>query len=76
MIKNLNLVDSDILVGRREILAFLRLCDWTAVSARIKEGLPVVKVCGRLEMRIVAYDEWKNTFYKAAIRKGRKGKCQ
>jgi hypothetical protein len=53
-------MDDDLLVGRKEILDFLRLSDWEAVIGRIKEGLPVEKVCGRLEMSKRKYRAWRD----------------
>ena len=51
--------DEDLVVGRKEILSFLRLSDWRAVRKRVREGLPVVKVCGRIEMSRLKYRAWK-----------------
>ena len=51
--------DEDLVVGRKEILSFLRLADWGAVRKRVKEGLPVVKVCGRVEMSRLKYRKWR-----------------
>jgi len=54
------MMDDDLLVGRKEILGFLRLSDWEAVIGRIKEGLPVEKVCGRIEMSKLKYRAWRD----------------
>ena len=55
--------DEDLAIGRKEILSSLRLVDWGAVQKRIEEGLPVVKICGRLEMSKAKYRKWKLTKY-------------
>ena len=51
--------DEDLVVGRKEILSFLRLSDWGAVLKRVEAGLPDVKVCGRIEMSRLKYREWR-----------------
>jgi len=53
-------MDDDLLVGRKEILTFLRLSSWNAVVGRIREGLPVEKVCGRIEMSKRKYRLWRD----------------
>lgn len=53
-------IDNDLLVGRKEILDFLRLSDWAAVVSRIHEGLPVEKVGGRIEMSKRKYRAWRD----------------
>jgi len=54
-------MDDDLLAGRKEILHFLRLSDWGAVVGRIeKEGLPVEKIGGRIEMSLRKYREWRD----------------
>lgn len=53
-------MDEDLLVGRKEILSFLRLSNWGSVIGRIKEGLPVEKVCGRIEMSKRKYRVWRD----------------
>lgn len=53
--------DEDLVVGRKEILSLLRLSDWDAVRKRVKEGLPVEKVCGRIEMSRRKYQIWRDT---------------
>lgn len=53
-------MDDDLLVGRKEILEFLRLSNWGSVVNRVKEGLPVEKVCGRIEMSRRKYRVWRD----------------
>jgi len=53
-------MDDDLLVGRKEILDFLRLSNWEAVIGRVREGLPVEKVCGRIEMSKRKYCAWRD----------------
>ncbi len=71
--------DDDLLIGRKRILHFLQLSDWEAVVARIqKEGLPVEKVCGRIEMSLQKYRTWRAKFEpgKGIIDRGNSGAKQ
>lgn len=51
--------DQDLLAGRKEIMQFLRLADWSAIMSRVDNGMPAVKVCGRWEMSISDYRKWR-----------------
>jgi len=53
--------DSDLLAGRKQIMGFLKLGDWTPVMVRKKLGMPIVKVAGRWEMSIEEYKKWRET---------------
>jgi hypothetical protein len=54
-------MDDDLLVGRKEVLDFLRLSNWGSVVGRIREGLPVEKVNGRIEMSKRKYRAWRDS---------------
>ena len=56
--------DKDLLAGRKEILAFLDVARWSAVMKRRKMGMPMTKVCGRWEMSIEGYRQWKKCLLK------------
>ena len=52
--------DDDLIIGRKRIMALLGLADWHAIVLRIeREGLPVVKIGGRIEMSKEAYRTWR-----------------
>lgn len=59
-----NLIDTDLIRGRKAITIFLQLSGWGAVLERINNGLPVAKVGGNWEMSITAYRSWRENLIK------------
>lgn len=52
-------MESELIIGRKAILATLCLTDWDAVRRLVEnEGLPVCKIGGRIIMTRQTYREW------------------
>lgn len=60
---------ADLLVGKDEILDYLRRADWRSVRKLIREkGFPAVKVLGRWESSCRAIDEWRSAHFDGDVR--------
>lgn len=59
------------LYGAKEIMKYLKLRSQGAFYDRIKIGLPVCKICGRIESSTELIDEWRITIVRKQINKGK-----
>lgn len=57
----------DLLVGRKQILSYLRRADWNCIKALITQGAPIIRVGGVWELRTVEYEDWRKKMVEAAV---------